>query len=267
MTKTALTCLFLLCIYLTTHNLAAQVPVAVLPVVGSGDTDRLEQDVRRSITALGGLSVIGDNELKQVLDLHEKAQAMGSEAHDISKIKVAEYLVKTVLDGGKAGISAIAVNTNVEIYNNSFNYNAASPYAASLQLGRLSDAIMMDAYSAGRNLPSGVDHYMKSLNDLVQSLGMSEQASYPCLAFYSGGNYCHPRAGDKKLEKSAGVMLKEIRPRLARSRLIFGGIAPQANLVTVYIFADKLGKKTKHRFDFMDLPDGTLGITQYQPLQ
>ena len=247
--------------------LSAQVPVAVLPVVGSGDTGKLEQEIRRSVTALGGLAVIGDNELKQVMDLHEKAQAMGSEAHDISKIKVAEYMVKAVLDGGKAGITAIAVNTNVEIFNNCFQYDGASSYTTTHQLRKLSDAIMMDAYAVSRKLPSGVEHYMKAAGDLVQSLGMGEQASYPYLAFYSGGMYKHPEAGDKKLEQCARIMLGELRPRLDRSRLIFGGIAPQTNLVTIYVFAEKLGKKTKHKFDFMDLPDGSLGITQYQPVQ
>lgn len=253
---------------LFTSMLTAQVPVAVLPIQGGdGESKKLEQDIRRAVSEAGCLSVIGDNELKQVMDLHEKAQALGSEALDVSKLKVAEYMVKASIDAGKASITAIAVNSNTELFNKSIQFPGTGTYGVAHELKALRDSIILDAYSVERKLPQGTEPYMKALRDLVQSLVMGEQASYPYLAFYAAGAFKHPEAGNKTLERSAKVMLGEIRPRLTRSRLIFGGIAPQSSLVTIYVFADKLGKKTKHKFDFMDLPDGTLGITQYQPVQ
>lgn len=247
-------------------TLFAQVPVAVLPPQGQGDTRKLDQDIRRTLAEWGGLSVIGDNELKQIIDLHEKAQTFGSESLDVSKIKVAEYIVKASIVDGKANVCAIAVNTNLELCNTSFQCEGVNSYSISIGLRPIRDAIMFDAYSSERKLPSGAEPYMKALRDLVQSLSMDEKASYPYLAFYSAGSFKHPEPGNKNLEKSAKVMLGEMRPRLVRSKLVFAGIAPQQNMVSIYIFADKMGTKTKHKFDFMDLPDGTIGITQYQPV-
>lgn len=249
-----------------TPTLFAQVPVAVMPIQGEGDTKKLNQEIRRTLAETGGLSIIGDNELKQIIDLHEKAQALGSESLDVSKIKVAEYIVKTSLLDGKASVSVIAVNTNIELSNTTFQFDGTSAYGISLGMRPIRDAIMFDAYSSDRKLPSGTEPYMKALRELVQSLGIDDKASYPYLAFYSSGSYRHPEPGNKKLETSAKVMLGEMKPRISRAKLVFAGISPQQNTVTIYVFADKMGKKTKHKFDFMDLPDGTIGITQYQPL-
>lgn len=247
-------------------GLFPQVPVAVLPAQGSdGAKETLSQEIRQGIAALGGISVIGDNELRQVMEFHEKAQALGSDAHDPSRLKVAEYIVKGTLEDGRARISVISVNTNLELHNTVFQYNGTSKFSIESEIGKIRDALYIDAYSKERKLPSGTAPYMKSINELTESLGMGDAASYPYIAFYNAGVYKHPEAGNKKLEGMAKVLLGEIRPRLIRSKLIFAGTQAKDTMVSVWVIADKMGSKKKHRFDFMDLPDGSLGIIQFQP--
>lgn len=247
-------------------GLFPQVPVAVIPAQGYDEAkETLTREIRQGIAALGGISVIGDNELRHVMEFHEKAQALGSEAHDPSRLKVAEYMVKGTLEDGRARVSVISINTNLEIHNSVFQYNGVSKYSIEREIGKIRDAVYIDAYSKERKLPSGTAPYMKSLNELTESLSMGDAASYPYIAFYNAGSYKHPEGGNKKLERMAKVLLGEIRPRLIRSKLIFAGTQAKQNMVSVWVIADKMGSKKKHRFDFMDLPDGSLGVIQFQP--
>ncbi len=258
--------LIIIIITITTAAVYSQVPVAVMPATGhDGARETLTREIRQGVAALGGISVIGDNELRQVMELHEKAQALGSDAHDPGKLKVAEYLIKGSLEDGRAQISVISVNTNLELHNTVFQYNGVSKFSVEREIGKIRDAVYIDAYSKERKLPSGTAPYMKVLNEFTESLGMGDAASYHCIAFYSAGAYKHPETGNKKLEGMAKVFLGEIRPRLIRSKLIFAGTQQKENIVSVWIIADKMGSRKKHRFDFMDLPDGSLGIIQYQP--
>jgi hypothetical protein len=247
--------------------LHADVPVAILPLEGNRtDCAALESKIRQKLVGLRGISPVGDNEMKGIMDLHEKAMAMGSSALDVSKVKVAEYVVRGSVNSGKANLAVISVNTNLEIFNKTFDFPGSGAYALNRELTSLRDSIMVSAYSSGeKSLPSGTAPYMQSARNLVQSLGMGPEASYPYIAFYNKGQYAHPDPKNEALVRQAKLFLDVVRPKLVRAELIFAGIEAKAPFMHLYIFADKAGAKTKHRLDFMDLPDGSLGITQYQP--
>jgi hypothetical protein len=246
---------------------SADVPVAILPLDGARtDCAALEAKIRQKLVDLRGISPVGDNEMKGIMDLHEKAMAMGSSNLDVSKITVAEYIIRGSINSGKANLAVVSVNTNLEIFNRSFDFPGPGTYAINKELTSLRDAIMASAYaSKERSLPAGAAPYMQSLKTFVQSLGMDREASYQYLAFYNRGKFAHPEQKNESLVRQAKIFLDVVRPKLVRSELIFAGMETRAPFVQIYIFADKMGVKSKHRFDFMDLPDGSLGITQYQP--
>ncbi len=247
-------------------SLSAEVPVAVVPLTGDKhQAQQLETKIKQKIIELGGVSVVGDNDMRKVLEMHEKAMALGSQNHDVSRLMIAEYLVKGSVESGKAQVSVVAVNTNLEIFNKSFDYPGASAYTVNKELSSLRDAVVLDAYSKERDLPSDCGPYMRTMRQFISSLETGAESSYPFIAFYSAGKYSHPDAKNPALVRQAKLFLDVVRPKLVRAKLIFAGMRQKAPFVEMYIFADKVGAKSKHRLDFMDLPDGSLGIVQYQP--
>ncbi len=247
-------------------TLSAEVPVAVVPLKGEKSQARqLETTIKQKIIELGGVSVVGENEMCKIMEIHEKAMALGSMCHDISKLNVAEYLIQGSVKDGKAQLSVLSVNTNLEIFNKSFDFPASSPYLMNKELISMRDAIALDAYSKERDLPSDCGPYMRTMRQFISSLETGAESSYPFIAFYSAGKYSHPDAKNPSLVRQAKLFLDVVRPKLVRAKLIFAGMRQKAPFVEMYIFADKVGAKSKHRLDFMDLPDGSLAIVQYQP--
>lgn len=130
---------------------------------------------------------------------------------------------------------------------------------------KIRSAVILHASSKKREVPEDVEPYMDFLNQFVKSLSRGKSASYPYLAFYYGGKYSQPSAKVPKLLQTAETFLGVVRPNLVRSHLVYVDVKSKAPWVYISVVAKKLGKKTMHRFGIIELSDGSLGISIYEP--
>jgi hypothetical protein len=267
MMKTVINVILLTVMMFFSANAVGQVPVAVLPFEGDpNDKGILEMRIKEFFIK-NGIAVITDASLKEIMKIHEQAQSLGSAYHDISRLKVAEYLVKGGVSMGKANIVVVDVNSATEIYNTVVAMTGDRDYAARKAAKELHNAIIMHSSSRQRELPSEAAPYMEVVTNLVSSLGMGDAASYPYLAFYYNGRYKRPADKDMDRTEKARLFLQVIRPNMLRSKLTYMGMEAKSPWVYISIIADKLGKKTKHKFGIIELDDGSLAVGLYELLQ
>jgi hypothetical protein len=69
------------------------------------------------------------------------------------------------------------------------------------------------------------------------------------------------------MEEKAKTFLGVIRPNLSRAAISFAGMEAASPWMYITVIADKLGKKTKHRFGIIELEGGALAIGIYELLQ
>jgi hypothetical protein len=268
MRKIILPMITALCFVFTSQALYAQAAVGVIPFTGDeADRSLLEMRVRETLPRDSGISVIADSMMKQIIEIHEKAQSLGSGYHDISKMKVAEYIITGSVTSGKANVKVIDVNSATEVVNRFADFTGDRDYHARKIAREIRDAIILHSSSKGRETPEDVKPYMEIIERLAASLGSGDEASYPVLAFYTDGSYKTPRKGDKGMEEKAAVFLKVIRPNLLRARLSYAGKDPKSPWMYITVIADKLGKKTRHKFGIIELESGALAVGIYELLQ
>jgi hypothetical protein len=242
------------------------VPVAVLPFEGdSASVKKAEAMVKDLLVKTGGISVVADNLMAEIIRQHEKGQALGSTYHDISKLKVAAFLVTGSMSGNKLLLKAVDVNEGTEIYSGSVDL-AASGYQYSMKRGvkDITDKIFLGSTPMVSEAPPASQPYMEVINRLIASLGRGDEASYPFIAIYLGGAYRHPEVKVPKSAEIAKAKLKPMRQSLIRSRVTFLNMKNEGSWVYVDAVADKAGKKTKARFGFIELEDGSLAIGIYE---
>jgi hypothetical protein len=250
-------------------NLYAEVSICIIPFKGNdGNIRNVENKIREHLHKYGGLSIIADGMMKEIMEIQEKAQSTGSAYHDISKLKTAEYLVTGSLDSGRLNLIAIDVNKGAEIFSKEISL---SPGDGNYLLKNISiemrDAIIMDASTKTREVPEEVASYMQLLNNLVSTLHQDAKTSYNYIVFYYKGKHQFPKTDNPEMVSKGDLFLKVIRPNLLRSKLKYIFMKSAPPWIYIHVIADKLGKKTKHKFGIIELDDGSLGIGIYEPME
>jgi hypothetical protein len=261
--------LSLLVIILTTTPLLAEITVGILPLKGTGsERQSIDNQIKSYMTRAGGLSIVEEKMLKEIMKVHEKAQSLGSAYHDISKLKTAEYLVTGSLESGKLTLSAVDVNSGTSLLTRQINISARDKgYRIRKLCSELRSTILVHAASKQREVPEEAGPFMDLLNNFVASLGRGKSAPYRYLVFYKNGKYQRPVKGDKPMEEKAGRFVMVLRRNLIRSKLSYIFLKSEPPWVYVNVIAKKLGKKTKHQFGIIELDDGSLGIGIYKPME
>jgi hypothetical protein len=243
----------------------AAIPVGIIPFEGEGQNPKNFEDlVRQIFTQHGVISIIADDSMQKVIEIHEKAQSTGSSYHDISKLNVAEYLIKGSVKDSRAQLAVIDVNAGSEIFSETFDYSKDKMYQIKKTVSSVKDLIVVKSSQRG-GVPSDAKPYMEIVNNFVTSLEMGEISSYPYLGFYKEGAYRHPSADDKDLSMKGKDFVKILKPVLIRAKLIYNGIdTKSSSIIYLKIIAEKTGKRTKHKFGIMEMEDGSLGITNHE---
>jgi hypothetical protein len=245
----------------------AEIPTAVIPFKGENSRKKIiEMKVKSIISKKGGISFVDDNTLKKIIKIHEQAMLMGSDKHDISKIKVAEYLIKGRIESGKLGISAVDVNTGTEIYSGLVNIKNVNSYSFKREIGKLIDAILFNAVKKKRSTPDEAIVYMEVIKNFINSLGPNDSNSYPYISFYHKNLYQKPIKKDREIVRKAKIFLKVLRPIFIRSKITFLKMKNDSTWVYITVIVNKRGRKSKHKFGIIELNDGSLAIGLYESL-
>jgi len=247
-------------------NVTAAVPVAVIPFEGdTAGIREVEIKVKEILGKSAGITVVADKMMSEIMKIQENAQVMGSSYHDISKLKVAEFLVTGNFSGGKLNLKAVDVNQGTEVYNKTIDIagDSSSSRVVTKAVKEMSDALFHGA-SKGSEIPSDAKPYMDLITQLAGSLSGGDAASYRYIAIYSKGAYQHPDPENPKAVESAKILLKIMRQDLLRAKLYYISMKGESFWVYLDIIAEKAGKKTKFRFGILELDDGSLGIGIYE---
>lgn len=245
-------------------SLSAGVPLGILPFKGDGAIKKIEGSLKETLVKAGGVTVLADSAMKEIIKRHEAAQSLGSSYHDISKLKVAEYLLEGTIEGKSLRLKVIDVNTGALVFNQAVAVQGRAYYITSAAR-KIRQAVILHASLKKREVPEDIAPYMDFLKEFARSLSRGDAASYPYLAFYYGGKYQRPVPKNLKLLETASRFLKVVRPNLVRSRLVYVDVKSKAPWAYISVVAIKLGKKTMHRFGIIELPDGSIGISIYEP--
>ncbi len=260
--------MILLAMMFVVAPLNAQVAVGVMPFEGDKtESAMLQKRLCEMLPKSGGIAVIADSQLKEVMRVHETAQSLGSDIHDVTRIKVAEYLITGEVVSGKASVKVIEVNSASEVFAKTMDLAGDKEYTCRRLAREIQDAIVLHGASKNREIPGQAKPYMTLIEGLIESLGPEDKASYNYIAFYSAGSYKRPVAGDARMEEKAKIFLGAIRPNLLRARISFAGMNASSPWMYITVIADKTGKKTKHRFGIIELESGALVIGIYELMQ
>jgi hypothetical protein len=256
-------------ILLSANSLLAEVTVGILPLKGAGSKIKnIDNQIKSCLTRSGGLAIVEEKMLKEIIKVHEKAQSLGSAYHDISKLKSAEYLVTGTVESGKLTLSAVDVNSGTSLFTRQVNIATRDKgYQVRKLCGEIRSAILIHSASKQREVPEEAGPYMDLLNNFVASLGKGKTAPYRYLVFYKDGKYQRPAKGDRAMEEKAGRFVMVLRRNLIRSKLSYIYLKSAPPWVYLNVIAKKLGKKTKHQFGIIELDDGSLGIGIYKPME
>ena len=243
----------------------AAVPVALIPFEGEGaSVSEIESKVKEFLGKTGGISVVADKNMDEIMKVQQKAQVMGSSSHDISKLKVAEFLVSGSISSGKLNLKAVDVNEGTEVYNQTFDVSGESGKRLLVKaVKEMGDKILFHSSSKNADLPSEAKPYMEIINKLVASLGSGDEASYRYIAIYSKGAYNHPDPENQKAIESAKLLLKVMRQDFLRSKVYYISMKSESFWMYIDVIAEKTAKKTKYRFGILELDDGSLGVANY----
>jgi len=247
-------------------DISAAVPVAVLPFEGdSALNSEVLIKVKEILGKSNGITVVADKMMPKIMEIQENAQVTGSSFHDISKLKIAEFLITGNLSSGKLTLKAVDVNEGTEVFSKTIDVTGDSgKYQITKAVKEMSDKILFQGASKNSEVPSDAKPYMDLISQLAASLGGGDEASYRYIAVYSKGAYIHPDSENKKAADSARLLLKVMRPDLLRAKLYFISMKGESFWVYIDVVAEKAGKKTKFRFGILELDDGSLGIGIYE---
>jgi len=243
-------------------NLYSAVPVGIMPIEGDGSSADIEAKIKDAFIKSDGITVVADKMMNKIVKMHEKAQTVGSSYHDISKLKVAAYIITGEMAGNKLTLKAVDVNEGTEVYSTTIELSKdSSQNQIKRKVKEISEQILMQAASkTGDEIPSEAVPYMKVVNNLVSSLGNGDQASYKYLAVYTGGAYRHPDPENKKSADIAKLTLNVMRQSLNRAKVTFISMKNEKGWIYINTVADKTGQKTKVKFGIIELDDGSLAV-------
>ncbi len=260
--------LLILALVMTGGKIYAEITVGIIPIKGNDpNSSKYESRIKEHLVKEGGISIIADNLMKNIIEIHEKAQALGSAYLDISKLKTSEYLISGTVDSGRLTLVAVDVNKGLQIFSGEINLNSGDPSSLLRNISsQIREAIIMDGAGKEREVPGEAAPYMQLLEKFKASLGSDAKESFRYILFYNSGKYQNPRPGEKDMENKGELFLKVIRPNLVRSKLIYLFSKSSPPWIYINVIADKMGKKTKHKFGILELDDGSMGIGIYEPM-
>ena len=239
----------------------AQIAVAVLPFEGGDEAKAAQQSFSQHITRGGQIAVLADSAMGDILAIHEQAQLRGSALHDISRLKIAEFIITANISGANLTVSAIDVNTGVIVFTKSVQYTASAGDAACRTLAsQCRDAIIRGISGADREPPDAAKPYLAVLGSLVASLASGDEASFPYVAVYNSGKYVRPSSDNQKAADKGRQFLKFFRPYFIRSNVTFISIEKKSGYVLIHCVVNKSGSKTKHEVGFVELEDGSIAV-------
>jgi len=251
---------FIIMLFLST-GLYAAVPVAVMPFDGDDSNASLMQlKVKEFLVKTDGIAVVADNLMADLVKIHEKAQALGSEYHDISKLKIAEYLVFGTVADGKLSLRAVDVNQGTEIYSATIEVSGDAARVLKKTVREMADRILFRVSSRGEEVPADAAPYMEAINGLVASLSQGDEAGFRYIAVYSKNAYVHPVPDNPKAVENGRRFVKILRQDLNRARVTYISMKSEKDWIYVDVVVDRAGRQAKFRFGILELDDGTLGI-------
>jgi hypothetical protein len=245
--------------------LHAQVTTAMLPFEGDDQVKyELQEKIKSEIIKLGGVTIIADDMMKNIMKIHENAQAMGSTYHDISKLKVAEFMITGKVMVGQIQVKVVDINQGTEFFSKLIELKGDNK-ALARKIGKdINNAILARASTKNREVPSEAKPYMDVVKNLLAALPRGDEACYPYISFYQAGSYKRPRKEAKELADSAKTLLQEIRPTFTRANNAFMKMENNAPWVYIYILSDKMGTRSKHKFGITEMEDGSLTVGIYE---
>lgn len=239
----------------------AQITAAVIPFEGGDDAQNTQQSFVRHLTKGGQIGIVDDSAMRDIMAIHEQAQLRGSSLHDISKLKLAEFLIAGNLRSGTLTVTATDVNTGIIVFTKSLPCAAAYAESATRTIAaKCRDALLLGVSGADREPPDAAKPYLSVLSSLVSSLTSGDEASFRYLAVYSKGAYIRPDPENEHTAAKAKQFLKYFRPYFIRSNVIFISLEKKAGNVLITCVVNKAGSKTKHQIGFVELDDGTVAV-------
>jgi hypothetical protein len=254
------------CLTFTAH---AEIPVGILPLKGECPCkNEVESRIKETMQKFKGVSIIADSMMKDIVDIHEKAQALGSTYHDISRLKVAEFLVTGTIEGKSLGLKGIDVNAGTEIFQKTVDISSSDrDYAIKSACAGLYDSILFSASARTTEVSVGASPYVTIVQSFIGSLKSPDEDVYRYLALYSRGKYRQPVKDDKALVGMAKAFLQATRPALAGVKLSLLYLDEESPWTNLFMVSDKRGMKQKHKFGIIEREDGTPGIGLYELLR
>jgi hypothetical protein len=246
----------------------ADIPVAILPFSGENKKSKdIETILRSSLAQNPGISILADADtLKEIQKIHEKAQAMGSTMHDITKIKAAEFIVSATLSANSLDLKVLDVNTAKEIFNQKIVLETDYKYQLKSKADEIYKLITLNLSELERPIPDEGKEYFELAKKFVEALGSDSQAR-EYTAFYKGDAFKKPDLAQERDKERLRDFLRVVKPQLIRSKIFFLGIKFAPPRGELAILAKKMGKKTRHQLTIMELNDGTLAVTDYRILE
>ena len=239
----------------------AQISAAVIPFEGSDDVQRAQQSFMRHLTQGGQIGVVNDKAMRDIMAIHEQAQLRGSSLHDISKLKLAEFIIEGNLRGGTLTITATDVNTGIIVFTKSIPCAASYADSATRTIAiQCRDALLLGVSGADREPPDAAKPYPSVLASLVTSLASGDEASFLYLAVYSKGSYVRPDPENEHAAAKAKQFLKYFRPYFIRANVTFISLEKKAGNVIITCVVNKAGSKTTHQIGFVELDDGSVAV-------
>ena len=241
---------------------SAQIAVGILPFEGNDPLKtEFEKNFTQNIIRGGQVQAVSEKSMKEIMTIQENAQLMGSAYHDISKLKLAEFIINGESDGTSLTITVVDVNTSAVVFTKTAPFDAGKKdYLYRSIALECRDALVMGSSGKERVVPDAAKLYLAVLSSLVASLGSGDEASYPFIAVYNKGSYVHPSSEIKGSENKAKQFLKYFRPYFVRSKLTFIAIEKSSGNVLITCIAEKTGAKTKHIVGFIELDDGSIAV-------
>lgn len=262
-------CIFAFILISITVSLYAGVNVAIVPQKDAGPRQKKAQKIfTKELQSLGGIDIVEGKMLKKIMKIHEKAMAAGSSYHDISNLRAAEYLMTLEISPKEMSIKAVDVNTGTVVFSDSVGISVKKNrrYRIKSLARRTHRGLLTKAASKEREIPSEGKPYMDILQSFANSLKGPREAQYRHLVFYYKGKYTRPTVKNTALTGTAKRFIAVVRPALLRAKIEYLYIKPGDNVVYLFVATKKFAKKSTHRFGIVELSDGSLAISTYDPM-
>ena len=248
-------------VILTVNIVYADISVGILPFDGDESKGKeLEITIKGILQKKRGISIVAGQMIKKIMEIHEKAQSLGSKYHDISKLKVAEYLLSGSVTDGKLSIKVININKGTEIYTDIVTVQTNKNYTIQNLCNNIHKSIELNLSSRPREIPSDALPYMNLIQKFTDSLKGKVSDSYPYIAFYFKGKHRQVIEKNKTMKGMAKRFINAMKPNLRNANLTFLSVEENPPWTNLFILSDKRGKKLRHKFGIVELDSGSLAI-------